>query len=297
MFNFGDAERHLLSLFLPGAVFICNGVSYAVVCTGKPTCPAGEPKTDIYVLARNNSGAAREFKISYKQDNADFLENKISAIRAEQILGVDWQHIICGATTSLANEFYSRPLIYRNQYRHTNAGSITLGWKFEFVNTPAGELSGRIPLTPSQSIDIYAGRNLPESKRNAFVNGNVIANSGIADYVITGHYDSLQRAVDSLIPVEEFAASTPIYFACKALNCRTLYQPSPKWDGDRPLAVSVHWETRQGQLCAGYCFDNPLLIGGNQMGNQLLNALSQIGVRDTNGLTRGNCAIPATHIL
>ena len=60
-----------------------------------------------------------------------FFENKISAERAEQILGDDWKLIIENITRQLAKEFESKSLIYKTGHY---TGSITLGWKFEFVN-------------------------------------------------------------------------------------------------------------------------------------------------------------------
>lgn len=54
----------------------------------------GEPKTDIYVLAKDEKDITREFKISYKKPNADFLENKTSAERAELLFGSHWKNIV-----------------------------------------------------------------------------------------------------------------------------------------------------------------------------------------------------------
>ena len=36
----------------------------------------GEPKTDIYVEAESEYGEIVEIKITYKKENADFIENK-----------------------------------------------------------------------------------------------------------------------------------------------------------------------------------------------------------------------------
>lgn len=93
MGDFGEAERRILGFMLEGTEFVFEGKEYAVVLSGKPTCRKGEPKTDIYILAESDEGDI-EIKISYKKENADFIENKMSAERAEQLFGEDWIDII-----------------------------------------------------------------------------------------------------------------------------------------------------------------------------------------------------------
>lgn len=85
MGDFGDAERRILGFMAAGAGFKFNGEHYIVVLSDKPTCYKGEPKTDIYILAKSKVNEI-EIKISYKKENADFIENKMSAERAEQLL-------------------------------------------------------------------------------------------------------------------------------------------------------------------------------------------------------------------
>ena len=55
--------------------------------------------------------------------------------------------------------------IYKEAFKKTEKGAITLGWKFELLNKPAGELSGKMSLTKQQIYDVYAGTNLSEEKR------------------------------------------------------------------------------------------------------------------------------------
>lgn len=52
MVRFGDAERRILSYFSKGTKVIYKNREYEIIEAGKPTCPYGEPKTDIYVLER-----------------------------------------------------------------------------------------------------------------------------------------------------------------------------------------------------------------------------------------------------
>ena len=82
--DFGAAERRMLSYFKRGVELFYKGSMYIVEEADKPTCSFGEPKTDIYVLL-SNGNREQELKISYKKENADFLENKTNSQRAEQL--------------------------------------------------------------------------------------------------------------------------------------------------------------------------------------------------------------------
>lgn len=146
MGDFGEAERRILRFMSEGTEFVYEGKEYAVILSGKPTCRKGEPKTDIYILAESDEDEI-EIKISYKKENADFIENKMSAKRAKQLFGEDWIDIIEQSTTAIQDKFYERMLIYKNGFKRTEKGSITLGWKFELLNKRGGDLSGKMLLT------------------------------------------------------------------------------------------------------------------------------------------------------
>ncbi len=125
MGDFGDAERRILGFMAAGTQFDFNGKRYKVILSDKPTCYKGEPKTDIYILAESDSDEI-EIKISYKKENADFIENKMSAERAEQLFGTEWKEVIENSTLAIADRFAERMLIYTSKFRRTGKGSITL---------------------------------------------------------------------------------------------------------------------------------------------------------------------------
>lgn len=286
--NFSESEKNILGLFAVGRRFNYDNKEYTVIIADKPTCDKGEPKTDIYVLAKSETDEEREFKVSYKQDNADFLENKISDKRAQQIFGDDWSNIIRNATNSIRKKFYSRKLIYKDKYRKTDKGAITLGWKFEFVNKNNGELSGEMQLTKKQIIDVYSGTNLPKNKRNSIVNGKEIKNSGVANYILfeDEKINCIQDVVDKMIPIVKYAEEHPkIYFACKALNYRSYKN---KYDGKRPLAVFVDWEVKDNKLSHTLNFDAPLLNRGDRSYEKLMSALKALDVSTTDDLNSYN---------
>ncbi|HDR1923869.1 hypothetical protein SAMN05421675_0949 [Pasteurella multocida] len=286
MLTFSEAEQNIKAYFNIGDVVSFKGENYNVINVGKPTSPHGEPKTDLYILLQNEKNNI-EIKISYKKSNADFLENKIKAERAEQLFGSDWQKIIRDSTLSIKDMFLNKPLIYKNSLKRTRSGAITLGWKFELVNRKNGELSGEIKLSKEQYIDIYSGSNLSLEKRNANVNGTIITNSGIANYILFGNsFSSSGEILESIISINEYVKDSPqIYFACKALNFRTFEN---KYDGNRPLAVQVQWDINNNKLTPTLLFDNPLNWNGNSVYDRLKSCLNQLNIETTDDINEEN---------
>lgn len=288
MGDFGAAERRILALMSKGTEFNFESKVYTVVLSDKPTCYKGEPKTDVYILAESNGdGNELEIKISYKKENADFIENKMSAERAEQLFGEDWVEVIERSTTAIRDRFNERMLIYKNRSGRTEKGSITLGWKFELLNKSGGDLSGKMLLTNEQIVDVYAGSNLSEDKKNAIVCGRVIEGSGIANYILMDeNVQSAQDVIDKMIPIEEYAMMYPnIYFACKALNYRTF---EGKWDGNRPLSVQVNWSESDNRLVPEIVYDKPLMVKGNEVAGRLIHYMKKLCIRTTDDIDEDN---------
>ncbi|MDX5484355.1 hypothetical protein NJE56_05275 [Bacillus pumilus] len=290
MKQFARSEKHIVSLFNPGEEFNFEGSMYEVILSGKPTTKRGEPKTDIYVRSRQlQNGNEIEFKISFKQENADFLENKMTPERAEQIFGERWQEIICSFTTQIKNCFLSRPFIYKSKFRRTQAGSITLGWRFELLNKRGGDLSDIVRLSNEAVLEVYAGKKLDDKKRNATVNGLKIQESGVANYIVNCNIENLhttQEVVNHLIPIEDFAMCNPnVYFACKALNYRTF---DKKFEGSRALSVYIDWQVKDGKLHPDVIFDNPLIIRGKEVAEKLIKNLDYLKIADTEDINSSN---------
>lgn len=286
MGDFGDAERRILAFMTEGTKFVFREKEYKVVLSGKPTCHKGEPKTDIYILAKSETDKV-EIKISYKKENADFIENKMSAERAEQLFGTEWKEIIEQSTTAISDKFEERMLIYKNKFKRTEKGAITLGWKFELLNKNSGELSGKMLLTEEQVIDVYAGSNLSNDKKNAKVCGQVIENSGVANYILMDEdVHSAKNVIDKMIPIKEYVKIHPdIYFACKALNYRTFAE---KWDGDRPLSVQVFWDAKENKLVPKLVYDKPLMVKGNEVAGRLLQYMKLLNIKTTDDIDDDN---------
>lgn len=286
MGDFGDAERRILALMEEGTKFKFKDKVYTVALSGKPTCYKGEPKTDVYILAESYEDN-EEIKISYKKENADFIENKMSAERAKQLFGENWEEIIELSTTAISDHFEDRALIYKNNYKKTEKGAFTLGWKFELLNKSGGDLSGRMLLTDDQIIDVYAGSNLLEDKRDAMVNGIPIKNSGVANYILMDEdIHSAQEVIDKMLPIEDYVKLHPeIYFACKALNYRSF---KDKWDGNRPLSVQVDWSIKDDKLVSDLVYDKPLTVGGNEVANKLKHYMKLLDIKNTDDIDDDN---------
>ena len=101
--NYIEAERNIANI-LRGSNIIFNGQPKRILLAEKPSYTSGEGKTDIYCLLDDKT----EIKISYKKNNADFLENKLTAKRAKEIFGKSPQ--------------YKIPPISRQYNSHNNRG-------------------------------------------------------------------------------------------------------------------------------------------------------------------------------
>lgn len=286
MADFIEAEEVIRRYFPAGTTFVYDGTEYTVTDSGKPLPQKGkgEPKTDIYICAESEV-ATKEFKISYKKTNADFLENKMKSDRAEQIFGEDWKEIIENNTKRIADKFEEAPVLFMDQRKKTEPGSMTLGWRFELFNKPQGELSGKMEdMTTQQVYEVYAGEKLEERKRDAKVNGRVIPNSGVADYIlVTDEVESAQDIIDRMQPIGEYVEENPdVYFGCKALNYRS---KKKKIEGNRSLSVQVDWHVENEKLSVDIEYEEPLMRDGKQMKSIAESCLKALKKKDATELS------------
>lgn len=277
---FSAIEQNFIQLVNKTQSFTYEGVQYDVDGAWKPSpkgVHTGECKTDVFIKTKQD----RAFKISIKKTNADFLENKMSYERALQIFGADADGILQNSTSLISAEFIEHPLICISKYKRTEEKTIMLGWKFELMNKRSGEKSGQLVLTDQQKINVYSGTNLEEQKKNALVDGEVINNSGVAEFIleIDDVTQPLQQYIDQLENINDYAPRQNIYFACKALNYRSI--PN-KWDGDRPLAVYVDWKLHNGKLTSEVKFQRPLQTKGNEIGNNVKDILNSLEITADN---------------
>jgi hypothetical protein len=279
--NFSATERMILKTFYPRQTFNYDNKKYTVLVSAKPQTQGGECKTDVYVSATCGTDLL-ELKISVKQNNADFLENKMSFSRAQDILGKNASKIIQSSTLSVKNYFTQDPLINFTCSNRSKEPIIAMGWKFELLNKKSGHKSSLMQLTSNQLLDVYSGTNLPTSKKNAQVNGNTILNSGVANHILfvdPTNTKNIQDYVNDLQPIQQYTIGKNIFFACKALNYRVY---SNKWDGDRPLAVWVDWKIINNKLHGTIKFNNPLITTGNPIGEKIRIHLTSLNINKSN---------------
>lgn len=290
--DFSIFEREINNLFPKDSTFKYNNENYKVNFSGKPTCKSGEPKTDVFIEVTNLSNQSiGQIKISVKKSNAEFLENKIKPDRAKAIIGDNWSKVIESATKKISDKFEKRYLIFKDKKGKSEAGSITLGWKYEILSVPSGELSAKLDLTQEQIIEIYSGNKLPTDKKNSTVCGKEIKNSGVATSILIGNlsdFNSAQDVIDRLIPIKTYVKSNPdVYLACKALNYRSLID---KYDGNRPLCVFIDWTIINNKLTPLFRYDKPLITGGKEVLEKLKLSLNTLNSSDTNNLSIENIA-------
>lgn len=275
--RFAKTEQDFIKLVNKTPTFKFEGKTYHVVGAYKPKPRQGECKTDVFIRTREG----RDLKISIKQSNADFVENKMNYERAVQIFGAETDDILRQSILRISHSFREHPLVSFEKNGRTEAKTIILGWKFELLNRKSGQKSGELLLTDAQKFNVYSGSLLDESKRNALVNGSVVANSGVAEHILVmdGVQHHLQYYIDKLQDIKTFARKQKMYFACKALNYRA---KKDKWDGDRPLAVYVNWTIKSQLLTGDIIYNRPLKIKGNSVGNTLKRHLDTLGIKAHN---------------
>ena len=119
------------------------------------------------------------------------------------------------------------------------------------------------------------------------VNGNRIPESGVANCIlIDDDYESVDDMISQIVKMDEYLEGhQKIYFACKALNYRSL---DKKYDGNRPLSVYVKWDIIDGKLSGEPCFDEPLIHRGNEIYNNLIRCLNELGIENTTDISENN---------
>lgn len=280
--NFGKIEQDLIELFTYSDNFILDNNKYHIIKAGKPRPSLGECKTDVYVLAvQAKKNIKKEFKISIKKSNADFLENKISNERAIELFGSDSDKILSDSISLIKNSFINDYYINFEKYKKTEKNCLKIGWKFELLNKKSGEKSGELQLTDTQKLEVFSGSNLSDEKKHSKINNKVIKNSGVASHILI--VDKIDKTTqfyfDKLESIESYALKSKIFFACKAINYRS---SKDKWDGNRPLAVYVNWKLKNNILDCDLIMNNPLKVKANQVGENIRKILCDLRISYNN---------------
>lgn len=232
-------EENIRSLFSTGAEFIYKGAPHVSLGSYKPRASSfgGEPKNDVFVYAQNmETNHVEHIKISFKKSNSDFLENKMDAQQAESILGENFKEILTEAFTTMK--------LSHNKFYNDSQDSYVLGYRVDIMSK-AGNRYVKVELPHDRLMKIYSGVGSPQQRIDCKVNGWVVKNSGVADYILMGDtYTTTQQAIDNLETIESYVKRhNTVYVAFKALSFLThkIDSERTEWDGDRPLAFTVDW--------------------------------------------------------
>lgn len=288
--TYGLLEDHIINTFRNDRIFTYYGRICEVIEAGKPRPQSvgGECKTDVFVRARTqDTGEEFDIKISVKNINREFMGNKLKKEDVEAYLGPDWENILIEATTSIRDSFENRVLMYASGHYPTKPNSVTVGWKLEIADRPRA-LSVPIPLSDRQIRDyVYKGTNLTIDKKDSIVNGRVIPNSGVADYLIITRIEDIETSDDVIRRMQwiDEADIGDTYFIFTANNYRTDVQ---KADGARFLAVRIEWEVDNGRMIPIFHYDNPLKYTGERdMAPFVRRALQYLGKRNITDINPG----------
>lgn len=259
-------EDHIINVFLSDTSFEYGERLCEVIEAGKPRPQGvgGECKTDVYVRAKEqDTGEEFELKISVKNTNKEFIGNKLKKEDMEAYLGPGWEDIITEATTSIRDKFENSILMYAAGHYPTRPNSVTVGWKLEITDKPR-TLSVPIPLNDKEIREyVYKGTNLAKNKKDAVINGRVIPNSGVADYLIITRIEDIETSndvIEQMQLIDDIDIGN-VYFVFTANNYRTDVQ---KADGARSLAVRIEWSVNNRQLTPIFCYDHPLQYTGEK---------------------------------
>lgn len=288
--TYGLLENHIIDTFNSDRIFQYYGKIYEVLEAAKPRPQrsGGECKTDVYVRAKaKESGEEIELKISVKNINKEFMGNKLRKEDVEAYLGPEWESILIDATTSIKDSFENRVLMYASGHHPTKPNSVTVGWKLEIADKERA-LSTPIPLSDRQIRDyVYKGINQTEDKRNSVVNGRVVPNSGVADYLIITSIDKIKTANDVIEQMKRIdeADIGDTYFIFTANNYRT---DVDKADGSRFLAVRIEWEIVDEKMIPIFHYDAPLQYTGEKdMAPLVKRALKYLGKMNVSDIVPG----------
>ena len=271
-----ENENKVIEIFGRNKDFMYLGKRYQVVMVGKPRVQKGkgEPKTDVYLLFRIDDEEDCEVKVTLKQKDFNFVENKVKMERFEMIVGE-------GNGTEKAT------MIARNVLQQDLDGILesckpehecirksgekpctryTLGYRLDITNKSNGKRSFPLGLTLEQKMEVFSGARLEERKRNAVVCGKVIENSGVANMLLemdlTGN-ETPQEILGALRPLsdETLYDDYDLYGTLKAVN----YYTNGKYEHSRPLVLQVRYD---GEFKPEVYIDRPLLVNSTEKVNE-----------------------------
>lgn len=244
--DFAKSEEKLISLFAPGAKFVYNEKEFVSLYSGKPKSQGrgGEGKTDVFIVAKDQTGQLELIKISYKQKNADAYESWVTAERAEEIFGAKWKQVMKNSINENAEGFYTSFSQSKPVGSAGEPDSYVLGYAFDIRSNPR-KLSTKLSLSNAQKKDIYSGSNMSPAKRNSIVKGKQRPDSGVASHILVAdNVKTPQEAIDKMMTIDDYVKNHPqdLYITYKAVNA----QKDKNYEvSKRSLAVTTKYQLQK----------------------------------------------------
>ena len=187
--------------------FIWNGEEYKVIFCDKPTLGGGlgEPKTDTFVRAVNEkTNEEKDFKISTKKTNFAYLQNHPKKRKLFELFEPGCREFMTGMQKKVFKKFPGiSPVIFEGEEKEKG---ITLGWRNEYLQESTRPLG--IRLAQDVANKVWWGEGSPKEYLDAKVNGKIIPNSGMPDWILVKDAKDIKTANDvfsDLKDIKEFA--------------------------------------------------------------------------------------------
>lgn len=284
--DYGVLETKVIQFFNTGTTFHFKGKECKVLISAKPKTQkgGGEPKTDVFIRAQSISdGKIIDLKISVKMKMANiFVENKITKERFNEIFYSETKEKI---KERLYKDVF--PEILKKIKRIYVGKKFPLGWKCEIAINDTRRNRVRVLISPDEADEIYSGKKRPTRFKDAKVNGVVIKNAGIADYILSvveRDIKSPKDVISQMVLIQDYVQKKKNRIFDIILTGLNLFIKEDKniflkWDGDRPLLVGVKWVHNEiGKLQGIVDLENLFAYKGNNMAKRLSETLSQVKV-------------------
>ena len=284
--DFIKSEKKIRKIINNNDEFKFNGNQYQLILCCKPTLEGsgGEVKTDFFIRAKNKlNSEIEEFKISYKQPNWAFMENKVKKEIAEKIYGPNWSSIIQSQIEDIRKKetgnFEDAYLFYAfKKKKRIYPGSFTVGWRYEIEKDSNRKLHANIIEDIAEQV--YFSKGQHDRYRNALVEGEKIENSGVPNYYLEIDTKDIQDNDDiwnNIIPISHAMKG---HVPCASFLAQNYDPINNKQHGGnkRDLGVVVEWYADNKMLKYEIIYDRPLTTDSNSATNRLINALHSLGV-------------------
>lgn len=254
-----------------------------------PTRPSAvEGKTDFYLLAKKiNDGTQREFKISYKKPSFSFVENKVKKHRIPFIYGNDWKKILQVQAESIQDLFNSECLV------NFNKKTIKLGWRYEIEQLDAPGIGNRnlsVNITQNISPQVLWGSECAKGMKNAFVNGKIVNDSGIPNYILikdTSNIKTINDVFDDLQEIQQYAKNHQQMRASYIAQNNRWIQSTHRWKTEgksRGFPVWINWDVKNDFLRGRPIFNEPYEKNSGEIINTLQDCFKELNIPYQDGL-------------